>query len=168
MSIEVERPTLSCGICAGKVHELRRGRCWGCYSRWADNRPVGMGAACVVCNERRREQLRMAELHGRFVPTCHSCHARVLKMVPLPSTVDEIRGVLHRERRVSDRRSAAGMDRRFFQRERRVGQRRLPPRAAGQGPYPVFFASEIDDLEIEIDQTDMEIVEPTLVLDRST
>jgi hypothetical protein len=27
------------------VTELRRGRCWGCYMRWAESRPVGRGAA---------------------------------------------------------------------------------------------------------------------------
>ena len=39
MSVEVDRATLPCGVCGAAVSELRRGRCWGCYTRWAESRP---------------------------------------------------------------------------------------------------------------------------------
>ena len=41
-----DRRVHTCDVCSAKVHELRRGRCWGCYARWVDARPVGVGARC--------------------------------------------------------------------------------------------------------------------------
>ena len=58
---------LECDVCSAKVNETRRGRCWGCYNRWAELRPVGVGARCVVCGERRRRVLRSIELLGTEV-----------------------------------------------------------------------------------------------------
>src|ERR1035438_10828460 len=40
MSVEVDRATLPCSVCGAAVTELRRGRCWGCYTRWAES-PIG-------------------------------------------------------------------------------------------------------------------------------
>ena len=69
-----------CDVCGAKVGELRRGRCWGCYSKWADGRAVGMGAACCMCNDRRREHLRSVELLSAWVPICHNCCARAMTL----------------------------------------------------------------------------------------
>ncbi len=167
MSIEVDRASLGtspCGVCGAQVAELRRGRCWGCYTRWSELRPVGRGAACVICNERRREQLRLCELHKRSLPMCHGCAARTLKLVPLPPTIEGIRELLTvRDRREDERRQDA-LDRRIFPRERRVGERRRPPRV-GQ-PTPADSASlsaQLGDMVIEIDADDCEIVEETMV-----
>ena len=78
MSVEVERATMPCNVCGASVTELRRGRCWGCYTRWADSRPVGRGASCSVCMEKRRNMLKLVELKGRSLPFCHGCAALLL------------------------------------------------------------------------------------------
>ena len=80
MSVEVERATMPCNVCGAAVSELRRGRCWGCYTRWVDSRPVGRGASCTVCHEKRRNQLKLVELKGRSLPFCHGCAAQVLRL----------------------------------------------------------------------------------------
>src|SRR3954471_1158718 len=131
MSVEVERATVPCNVCGAQVTELRRGRCWGCYTRWVEARPVGRGAACLICFEKRRDQLKIMELHTRSVPICHGCGARILRMENIPETIDGVRQALRRDRRDGDRREN-GMDRRIFPRERRVGERRGPPRE-GEG-----------------------------------
>jgi hypothetical protein len=120
----------TCEACGAIVAELRRGRCWGCYTRWTDNRPVGLGAACTMCNDRRRENLRSVELLRAWVPICHNCAARAMKLVPMPSSIDEIRKRLHRDRRRTDRR-AGRKDTRVFQRERRGLERRNTGLARG-------------------------------------
>ncbi|MCL4228608.1 MAG: hypothetical protein KJZ91_29430 [Myxococcales bacterium] len=116
-------PTHDCDVCGAKVHELRRGRCWGCYARWVDARPVGLGARCVVCSERRRRLLRSTELHGAWYPTCYSCAGQAMALDPLPPTIAAIKEALRRDRRGPDRR-AGRPDSRVFQWERRIGQRR--------------------------------------------
>ena len=113
MSIEVERATLPCQVCRAHVSELRRGRCWSCYQKWSETRPVGRGSACEVCSDRRRDNLRLVELHGRTVPMCHNCGTRVVRMETVPPTLDEIRSVLDRERR-DDERRGGGTDQRIF------------------------------------------------------
>ncbi len=115
--------THQCDVCGARVQELRRGRCWGCYARWVDARPVGLGARCVMCNERRRRLLRSTELHGAWYPTCYGCAGQALALEPLPPTIAEIKALLRRDRRGPDRRSNTP-DTRVFQWERRVGQRR--------------------------------------------
>src|SRR5205085_708124 len=107
MSVEVERATVSCGVCSARVSELRRGRCWGCYCQWVEQRPVGRGASCAVCQEKRREHLRLMELHNRSVPLCHICAARTQKLGAVPATLDLLRKTLRRNRRDEDRRTDA-------------------------------------------------------------
>jgi hypothetical protein len=121
---------MACEVCSAKVHELRRGRCWGCYSKWSENRPVGYGAACCMCNDRRREHLRLAELLGAWMPICHNCAARATHLTPMPQSLDEIRTRLDRERRRRDRRIGKS-DGRVFKRERRGLERRRTGLAAG-------------------------------------
>jgi hypothetical protein len=113
----------SCEVCNAKVHELRRGRCWGCYSRWVDAKPVGVGATCVTCNEKRRRLLKSVELFGGWKPMCFSCSGQILHLDPLPTTITGLKDALSRERRRKDRRFGKP-DSRVFRYERRVGDRR--------------------------------------------
>jgi hypothetical protein len=112
-----------CEICRARVRELRRGRCWGCYSRWVEARPVGLGAVCRMCGERRRSYLRSIELFGSWAPVCHNCAGRIAALEPLPRSVAGIRALLGRERRSSIRRLGRP-DGRAFPRERRGLERR--------------------------------------------
>jgi hypothetical protein len=167
MSVEVERATLPCNVCGAHVSELRRGRCWGCYTRWVEARPVGRGAACLICFEKRRAQLKLMELHARSVPICHGCGARILRLEQIPDTIDGVRQALKRDRREADRRDD-GLDRRIFPRERRVGERRGPPRPTSGAPASAdgdafLAASELDDVIIELVEDDLELVEQTTV-----
>ena len=116
--------TMSCEVCGAGVAELRRGRCWSCYSQWAESRPVGFGASCVLCGERRRDMLKSVELLSAWVPCCHSCHARALRLDPMPQSLSALREKLRRERRDTQRRGARP-DTRVFQRDRRFGDRRV-------------------------------------------
>lgn len=168
MSVEVERATVSCGVCGARVSELRRGRCWGCYSQWVEQRPVGRGASCAVCQEKRREHLRLVELHNRSVPLCHICAARTMKMASVPQTLESLRKILRRERRDEDRR-AEGLDRRIFPRERRVGERRgIPGVPRRRDTDPCLTLPEFDDLVIEVQDGDIEEIEQTQVKARPT
>jgi hypothetical protein len=166
MSIDVERATVSCQVCGAQVSELRRGRCWNCYMRWTEARPVGRGAACACCAERRQDNLRLVEVHTRSVPLCHNCATRIFKMADVPSSLEAIRARLVRERREEERRQG-GHDHRIFPRERRVGDRRRPAqevRARDPGVQDFVF----DELVIELDEDDIEIIETTNVRERPT
>ena len=163
MSVEIDRPTLPCGACGARVIELRRGRCWGCYSRWEEARPVGKGAACEVCGERRRGELRLVELHGRSHPLCHSCNGKVARLDSIPRSLLGLRALLDRERRQGDRRDD-GLDRRIFPRERRVGERRSPPRNPGDHDTdPRMQLPDFEDIIIELCEADVEVLEQTSV-----
>lgn len=163
MSIVVERATIPCGCCGAKVTELRRGRCWACYTKWAELRPVPKGAACAVCDERRRDNLRLVEVHSRSITLCHICAARTMKLAKVPGSIDGLRRALLRDRRAQDRRGD-GLERRIFPRERRVGDRRGPPRATAYADTnPGFVMPVFEDIEIEIQDADIEVVEQTLV-----
>lgn len=159
---EKERPVFACGLCGARVNELRRGRCWGCYSNWSETRPVGKGAACVVCDERRRENLRVVEVHNRSLPMCHLCAYRANRLEPVPLTIEGLRMMLRRDRRATDRRGGA-MDTRVFPRERRDDERRRPPReqtsTADVHSLPVL---NLDDV-LELDVQDIDILEVTTV-----
>lgn len=162
MSIEVERATVPCQVCRAQVSELRRGRCWVCYQKWSETRPVGRGAACEVCQERRRDNLRLVELHGRSVSMCHNCGTRVMRMDTVPATLDEIRVVLERERREDERRQGAD-DQRIFPRERRVGDRRATSAAPRQEHLGGNTLPSVDDLIMELSDDDLEAVDQTMV-----
>jgi hypothetical protein len=145
------------------VTELRRGRCWSCYSKWAEMRPVPRGAACAVCDERRRDNLRLVEVLGRSITLCHICAARTLKLTKVPNSIEGLRRALLRDRRAQDRRGD-GLERRVFPRERRVGDRRGPPRAnASDATNPGFVMPDFEDIVIEIQEADIEVIEQTLV-----
>jgi hypothetical protein len=155
MSVEVERATLPCNVCGAAVIELRRGRCWGCYTRWTESRPVGRGASCTVCAEKRRGLLKLVELKGRSLPFCHGCAAMVIRLADVPETITELRNLLRRERRHLDRREGKA-DARLFPRERRVGERRGPPRAAFADTDPRIRLGDYDDIVVEIANRELE------------
>jgi hypothetical protein len=156
MSVEVERATLPCGVCGAAVTELRRGRCWGCYMRWAESRPVGRGAACAVCGEKRRVQLKLVELQGRSLTFCHGCAAQVMRLHDVPASIEELRQALRRDRRDDDRR-AGKVDQRIFPRERRVGERRGPMRDAFADTDPGIKMADLhlDEPIIELSDADL-------------
>lgn len=128
-----------CEVCNATVSELRRGRCWGCYARWVDARPVGLGAKCVTCSEKRQHVLRNVELFGGWRPMCFNCSGQVATLAPMPRTLALLRDALSRERRKRDRR-VGRLDSRVFQYERRAADRR-----DGRSPLPID-----DDMIIEI------------------
>jgi len=136
---------MNCEVCKAKVSELRRGRCWGCYNRWVDARPVGVGARCCVCSERRRDHLRSVELLGSWIPMCYTCSGRAMQLDPLPQSLAGIRRVLSRDRR--------GSDRRFGKRDTRVFQynRRGPDRREGRSPAEDWMIID-DDMILEIEE----------------
>jgi hypothetical protein len=119
----VSETLYACEVCNAMVGELRRGRCWGCYARWVDARPVGVGARCITCPEKRRRVLRAVELFGGWKPMCFNCSGQLLTLNPMPETIAELKLAVSRERRRTDRRWGKP-DTRVFQYERRVGERR--------------------------------------------
>lgn len=142
----------TCEVCHAKVPELRRKRCWGCYTAWAEARPIGSGALCTFCGERRREVLRQVELLRQWVVSCHNCAAMALPMTPMPQSIDELREALVRERRELERRDARA-DSRVFRRERRGLERRGVGR---ESPVPGGeLALDDDDILIVIDEGEL-------------
>lgn len=135
----------TCEVCNATVNELRRGRCWGCYARWVDARPVGVGARCATCPEKRRRVLKTVELHGSWLPMCFNCAGQLLHIDPLPPTLAELKKLVSRERRGIERRIGKP-DTRVFQYERRVGERR-----SSREEYPTVDDDMI--IEVFVDET---------------
>ena len=132
---------MTCEVCNANVQELRRGRCWGCYARWVDARPVGIGARCATCHEKRRRFLKTVEIHGAWMAMCFNCAGQLCGLEPMPKTLAALREAVSRERRKRDRRFGKP-DTRVFRYERRVGERRT----ARDGEYP----SVDDEMIIEV------------------
>jgi hypothetical protein len=147
----------TCEVCNAKVSELRRGRCWGCYGRWVDARPVGVGARCVTCAEKRRRVMKMVELLGGWYPMCFNCAGQIFQLEPMPPTLAALREAVSRERRRVERRTG-NPDTRVFRYERRGGERRGT--AAGcdriEDAMIVEVTIDIDgELERELDRDDV-------------
>jgi hypothetical protein len=138
-------PAFTCTVCTARVHELRRGRCWGCYARWVEARPVGLGARCATCNEKRRRFLKMVELFGAWRPLCFNCDGQLVQLDPVPLTLEALRFVVSRERRRRDRRFGKP-DTRVFRYERRVGERRVGRDADPMVDDDMIIEITIDDL----------------------
>jgi hypothetical protein len=120
-------------------------------------RPVGAGAKCITCSERRRRLLKSVELFGRWQPMCFSCSGQVLSLSPLPATLADLKDAVSRERRCDDRRSGRP-DARVFQYERRAGQRR----SGRLDEYPLVDDDMI--IEVIIDESiDIEFDDPTRI-----
>jgi len=141
----------TCEVCRAKVTELRRGRCWGCYSRWVDARPVGIGARCLTCPEKRRRVLKSVELHGSWYPMCFNCAGQLLHLEWLPESVAELKALVSRERRHLDRRIGKS-DGRVFQYERRVGERR-----SSRDEYPIVDEEMIIEVLLDTSAREGEV-----------
>jgi len=102
------------------------------------------------------------ELHGRTHAFCHSCSGRLARVDDVPATMAGIRALLLRERRTAERRGDA-VDHRIFPRERRVGERRVPPRTGKDDTDPHILLSDFEDIVIEIEAAELEPVELTMV-----
>jgi hypothetical protein len=159
MSNEVAKEVLTCGTCGATVKELRRGRCWSCYTRWSDQRPVGLGACCAVCDERRRDNLRLVEVQGRSLAMCHLCAARVGKLDVVPYSIEGLRAALRRDRRQVERRESAADTREGEVAERRAAQRRGQVAAGsdsigllGRDPALWQLGQSPRDLDLDLDQ----------------
>lgn len=153
-------PLLVCEVCGARAATLRRGRCWICYVRWAETREAGVGASCVICNDRRRENLRLVEFQGGWLPMCHNCATKAMRLSPMPQSVDGLRQRLTRDRRWRDRRSTQP-DVRIIRKERRVGERRLP---AGEGQAEWLDAAELIIEVIDVAEADEPLPEPTRIV----
>jgi hypothetical protein len=164
MSNEFAKQALACGTCGASVQELRRGRCWSCYTRWSEQRPVGLGACCAVCDERRRDNLRLLEVQGRSLAVCHLCAARVSKLDVVPYSIEGLRAALRRDRRQVERREGASDPREGEVQERRAVQRR--GRAAGPAGVGLLGADgdllalgqAPGDLDLDLDSFEGEVV----------
>jgi hypothetical protein len=88
-------------------------------------------------------------------------------MENIPTSINAIRLILDRERRGRDRRED-GADRRIFPRERRVGERRAPPRTGpDENTDPHILFPDFEEIVIELVEADIESVEQTQVRDRN-
>jgi hypothetical protein len=136
---------------------LRRARCPRCYDAWVKARPVGAGAQCVGCENRRRVQLRHYELGGssnavgsRWVILCHNCVATAESLKPPPRSVEGLRMRLQRDRRWGDRRAEAvgGAASPPPSGDRRRGSRRSDDARA-----------VIDATDLILDEDDVQVIE---------
>ncbi len=150
-------PLVRCGGCGEPPLSglLRRGRCDRCYDLWVRARPIGIGAGCAGCDDRRRVHLRYYEVGfrnntpgGRWIVLCHNCAAFADAMQPAPRSIEGLRMRLKRDRRWGDRRaeSVGRPSLRAEWLERRRGDRRTPP--------PMFLDEELLEgvvIEMEAD-----------------
>jgi hypothetical protein len=158
--VQPTNPSLVCEVCGARVFTLRRGRCWICYVRWAESRPVGLGAACVICNDRRQDNLRMVEFQGSWMPMCHNCGTKSLRLTPMPHSLEGVKERLVRDRRWSDRRHEKP-DYRLLPKERRVGERRVSMEELG---IDWVDAGDLIIEVIDVSETDEAACEATRIL----
>lgn len=80
---------------------------------------------------------------GTWMPVCHNCHARAVRISPMPETIAALRERLERDRR-SEQRRAGRPDTRVFQRDRRNLDRRQ-----GRADSSEMVISIDDDMIVE-------------------
>jgi len=166
MSVEVERATVACGTCGAQVIELRRGRCWGCYTALGRVAPRGRGATCTVCFEKRRDQLKLARIarpHGARL--CHGCSAHVTRMDEIPESIER---PAHRaaERTGAMPTSASGRWTTASSRASAAWASAQPAASAFADTDPRMEATllaEMEEIIVELQEADMEEVEQTQV-----
>jgi hypothetical protein len=132
-----------------------------CYDAWVRARPVGIGACCAACDDRRRAHLRHYEMGlrtnapgGRWVVMCHNCCAVADTLEPPPRSVEGLKMRLHRDRRWGDRRAESvgrGVVGRAPWLERRDGDRRESDRSAVDATDLAMIIEMEADFEIPID-----------------
>ncbi len=108
--MDSESGATRCQVCRKSAASLgaglRRGMCRACYLRHWRGTALPESAACIGCKERRRLVLRWTRLgtvkgdDGRVV-TCQNCGFIADKARPKPRTVQELRHLLTRERRLA-------------------------------------------------------------------
>jgi hypothetical protein len=140
---------------------LRRARCPRCYDAWVKARPIGVGAQCAGCDNRRRAQLRHFEVGGpgnavgaRWVILCHNCVATAETLKPPPRSVEGLKMRLARDRRWGDRRAASvgGLSTPPPEGERRRGsRRRSDAREIVDASELVLDEDEVQVIELEAD-----------------
>ena len=113
-----------CESCGASEVPLRRGRCHTCYQRWEASRPIGVGASCTACGDRRRVHLKLVEFGERWITLCHNCSAEAHQLEPHPNSIDALREGLSRDRRQQVRR-VRRIDHTDYCDERRQHERRL-------------------------------------------
>jgi NMD protein affecting ribosome stability and mRNA decay len=93
----------SCSVCKKGADSLgvglRRGMCRACYLRHWRGTALPDGAACVICQERRRIVLRWTKVGAKRVVTCQNCGFVADKARPRPASAAELVALLNRERR---------------------------------------------------------------------
>src|SRR6266571_3906903 len=149
---EEPKPPLACDTCGVRTGELRRGRCWSCYTRWSESRPAGYGATCATCGERRLPYLKLMELMGSWLPMCGNCALRAARLERVPGTLDGLRLMLSRDRRGGDRRRGRP-DLRFD----RVERRGLERRAVGTYPGEEICVDDHPEIIMELQDWDLDI-----------
>lgn len=91
--------TGTCSRCQ-EISNLRRNLCPHCYVRWLRSRPIGVGACCTGCGDRRLVHLQYVELQQGFAVVCRNCAAQLERQGgPPPADDEEVRALLQRERR---------------------------------------------------------------------
>ena len=154
-----------CGGCGEAPVDapLRRGRCARCYDKWVKARPVGAGAACAACEDRRMQHLRYWEFGvranapgGRWIVLCHNCIGTAEKMQPMPRSLDGLKMRLARERRWGDRRaeSVGRPSVRDAKHERRDGERR-------RSQHPMYLDEVLVEMEAEYEEVTDDQIEST-------
>jgi hypothetical protein len=133
-------------------------------------RPIGMGAICAGCHDRRIQHLRSYELlarsnapGGRWMVLCHNCAAVADKLSPPPRSIEGLVMRLGRDRRWGDRRAEA-VGRTTMGRapwlERRDGDRRISDRNAIDATELAEIVIELEaDFEIPIDVDEQALAE---------
>ncbi len=124
-------------------------------------RPIGVGALCSGCGDRRTVHLRYFELEtkertagGRWIVLCHNCTAVAHKMKPQPRSIEGLKMRLQRDRRWGDRRAASvgGKSERDSGFDRRDDDRRL-------GLRDLYDATDLAEelvIEMEADYEDQD------------
>lgn len=138
-----------CGGCGQSAMRTRRGLCAACYARWVRARPVGLGASCASCADRRLPYLRHFELRGLWVVLCHNCCARAERLTPAPRSVDVLLDGIQRQRRSGLARIDRRTDRRELFEAAALERRRLALRQAEER-LEAEASDELDDAPFEL------------------
>jgi hypothetical protein len=166
-----DAPLVRCGGCgeppaAGRT--LRRGRCDRCYEAWVRARPIGVGAACAGCEDRRRVHLRYFEIGlqtnvpgGRWIVLCHNCVAFAESLKPPARSIEGLKMRLYRDRRWGDRRAEAvgRAGTRESGHDRRDGDRRVSLREVLDGNELLIEEPEEQIIEMEADYEVLELTD---------
>lgn len=124
-----------------------------------ESRPVGLGARCVTCSEKRRRFLKTVELFGGWKPMCFNCHGVIGALDPMPETIALLKDAVSRERRKRDRRWGKP-DGRVFVYERRVGERR-----SGREELPPVDDDMIIEVSVDADAAEVDFDDITAIRD---